>query len=136
MASWSDVRRIATSLPETSERINGHTGQPQWRVKDTMFAWDRPLRGGDLAALGAAAPKGAVLAVRTADLDAKDALLAENPDVYFTTPHFNGYTAVLIRLSRIKVPELREVLTDGWLARAPKRLVKEAQTGKSPLLPK
>jgi hypothetical protein len=123
VASWSDVRRIALALPETSERL-GHGDKAQWVVKDKMFAWERPLRQSDVKALGAAAPTGAVLAVRVADLDAKDAILAESPDVCFTTPHFNGYPAVLVRLSRAKVADLRELLTDAWLARAPKRLAK------------
>jgi hypothetical protein len=60
--------------------------------------------------------------VHTPDLEAKDALLAEDPAVFFTTSHFNGYKAVLVRLDAIRVPMLREVLTDAWLARAPKKL--------------
>ena len=122
MATWRDVQRLALALPETAERV-GH-GNKQWVVKDKLFAWERPLRRGDIEALGAAAPKGAVLALRVADLDAKDARLAEQSDICFTTPHFNGYAAVLVRLSKIKVADLRELITDAWVARAPKQLVK------------
>lgn len=86
------------------------------------FVWERPLRRGDLEALGAAAPDGPVLAARVADVGVKEALIADNPEAFFTTPHFNGYPAVLIRLDRISVPELDEVIVDAWLARAPKRL--------------
>jgi hypothetical protein len=95
-----------------------------WLVKDKSFAWERPLRKSDLAALGEAAPKGAILGVRVQDLDMKDALLSEEPNIYFTTPHFNGYPAVLVRLNAISVGELRELLTDAWVNRAPKRLAK------------
>ncbi len=84
---------------------------------------ERPLRRGDLEALGDAAPKGAILAARVPDLGAKEALLADNPEVYFTTPHFNGYPAVLVRLDRIPVRELNELLSEAWVSRAPKRLV-------------
>ena len=119
MATWDDVSRIATALPETSEV---GTDLLAWKVKDKSFAWDRPLRKGDLAALGDAAPDGPVLAIRTPDLGAKEALLAEDPAVYFTTPHFNGYPAVLVRLGEIDVEQLRDLLEEAWLGRAPKRL--------------
>jgi hypothetical protein len=91
-------------------------------VRDKTFAWERPLRRADLLALGDAAPAGPILGVRVPDLGAKEALLADDPDVYFTTPHFNGYPAILVRLGEIAVPELDELLTEAWLCRAPKRL--------------
>jgi len=119
MATWDDVSRIATALPETSEV---GTDLLAWKVRDKSFAWDRPLRKGDLAALGDAAPDGPVLAVRVPDLAAKEAILAEDPAVYFTTPHFNGYPAVLVRLDEIAVAELSELLEEAWLDRAPKRV--------------
>ena len=56
------------------------------------------------------------------DLGAKEALLAEAGDSYLTTPHFNGYPAILVRLDRIAVPDLEELLVEAWLARAPRRL--------------
>jgi hypothetical protein len=65
------------------------------------------------------------LAARVPHLGAKEALLASAPDVYFTTPHFNGYPAVLVRLKRIRVAELEELLVEAWLDRAPKRLAKD-----------
>ncbi|WP_328416386.1 MULTISPECIES: MmcQ/YjbR family DNA-binding protein [unclassified Micromonospora] len=121
MASWEDVRRIALALPETTERAS-YDGLPAWRVRDKQFVWERPLRGADLAALGTAAPDGPVLGVRVPDLGVKEALLADDPSVYLTTPHFDGYPAVLVRLDRIGLPELTEVIIEGWYARAPKRL--------------
>ncbi|HTZ56111.1 MAG TPA: MmcQ/YjbR family DNA-binding protein [Candidatus Acidoferrum sp.] len=123
MATWEDVRRIALALPQTRERfMHGTTG---WAVKDKGFVWERPLRKSDLAALGSAAPKGAILGVRTADLEMKEVLLARDPDVYFTTPHFDGYPAVLVRLGRIKVGELKDIVLEAWLARAPQRIAEE-----------
>jgi hypothetical protein len=121
VATWDDVRRLALGLPETAERAS-YGGAPGWTVKDKGFVWDRPLRRADLAALGAAAPDGPVLGARVPDLGAKEALLAAQPDVYFTTPHFDGYPAVLARLDRIAVDELEELVVEAWLARAPKRL--------------
>lgn len=84
--------------------------------------WERPLRKPDLQALGDAAPGGPILGVRVEHLGAKEALLADDPEVFFTTPHFDGYAAVLVRLDRIALDELREVIVEAWLTRAPKRL--------------
>ncbi|MDT3440776.1 MULTISPECIES: MmcQ/YjbR family DNA-binding protein [unclassified Pseudofrankia] len=120
MASWEDVSRIALALPETTEGTSH--GQRAWKVKTKGFVWERPLRRGDLEALGDAAPDGPVLGVRVADVGVKAALIADNPDVYFTTPHFDGYPAVLVRLDRIGVTELAELAEEAWLTRAPKRL--------------
>jgi hypothetical protein len=122
MATWDDVRRIAFTLPETEEQSS--RGVPGWRVKDKGFAWERPLRRADLEALGDAAPDGPILAARVPDVGAKEALLAEEPEVYFTTPHFDGYPAILVRLDRIGALELEELVVEAWLARAPKRLAK------------
>jgi hypothetical protein len=121
MATWEDVRRTALGLPQATERAS--QGRCEWRINDKLFAWERPLRRADREALGASAPDGPILAVRVEHLGLKDALLADDPEVYFTTPHFNGYPAVLVRLERIGLPELDELLVDAWLARAPKRLV-------------
>ncbi len=125
MATWDDVRRLALALPETAEDTGGHSGLPAWNVRDKSFAWERPLRKGDLEALGDAAPDGPILCARVPDVGAKDALVADDPAVYFTTPHFKGYPAILVRLPEIAVPELEELLVEAWLARAPKRLAKE-----------
>ena len=127
MASWDDVRRIALALPETSERPAW--GNDAWRVRDKQFVWERPLRPADLRALGEAAPAGPILGARVEHLVAKEALIADDPDVFFTTPHFDGYPAVLIKLPRISKEILREVVIEAWLARAPKRLVNEYLAG-------
>lgn len=123
MPDWNDVRELALALPETSERES--RGNSQWRVKDKLFVWERPLRKPDLEALGYQAPDSPVLGAMVADLGEKEALLADDPAVFFTTPHFNGYAAVLVRLDRITPEQLKQVVTEAWLARAPTRLLKE-----------
>jgi hypothetical protein len=123
MATWDDVRRIALSLPETSERTSRE--HAQWRVKDKLFVWERPLRQSDLRALGDAAPDGPILGARVEHEIAKQALIADDPDVFFTIPHFDGYPAVLVLLEKIGVEDLKEVIVEAWLCRAPSRLARE-----------
>ena len=120
MATWDDVERLALALPETVEGTS--YGNRAWTVKGKGFVWERPLRKTDLEALGDAAPDGPILGARVEHLVAKEALLADDPGVYFTTPHFDGYPAVLVRLERIGVAELEELIAEAWLARSPKRL--------------
>src|SRR3954470_1002775 len=108
MATWDDVRRVALALPEAAERTSRDLRQ--WRVRDKLFVWERPLRRSDLEALGAAAPDGPILGARVEHLGAKEALLATAPDVFFTTPHFDGYPAVLVRLAEISGEDLDEVV--------------------------
>lgn len=122
MATWANVRQIALALPETDERES--RGVCQWRVKDKLFVWERPLRAKEVAELGNDAPDGPILAARVEHLGAKEALLADDPDLYFTTSHFEGYPAILVRLDRAGLGELREVVIEAWLARAPRLLVK------------
>jgi hypothetical protein len=120
VATWADVRRIALALPETNERESG--GNRQWRVKDKLFVWERPLRRSDLEALGDSAPDGPILGARVEHLVAKEALLANDEGVFFTTPHFDGYPMILVRLDRITIENIEEVIVEAWLVRAPKRL--------------
>jgi hypothetical protein len=123
VAGWGEVRHIALGLPETREQTS--RGLASWRVRDKLFVWERPLRTSDLRALGESAPSGPILAALVEHLGAKEALIADEPAVYFTTPHFDGYPAVLVRLDRIPVDELEELIVEAWLSRAPKRLAKE-----------
>ncbi len=121
MADWDDVRRLALALPETSERTRHHE-LAFWEVRGKGFVWERPLGKGDLRALGEAAPEGPILGARVEHLGAREALIADDPDVFFTIPHFDGYPAVLVLLDRITLEDLEEVIVEAWLARAPKRL--------------
>ena len=120
MADWDDVRRIALALPEAHEHVSRDLRQ--WRVRDKLFVWERPLRRPDLEALGPDAPEGPILGARVEHLVAKEALLADDPGVFFTTPHFDGYPAVLVRLGEIGVDDLTELIVEAWLNRAPKRV--------------
>lgn len=98
MATWTDVERIAATLPETAQ-----TSPKSWRVRKKLMVWERPLRKADYAVLGDDAPDGDILGVRVADEGVKFALIADAPDVCFTTPHFDGYPMVLVRLAEIGV---------------------------------
>lgn len=130
MATWDDVRRIALSLPEAGERPRH--GLAGWEVRGKLFVWERPLRASDLRALGDAAPDGPILGARVEHLVAKEAMIADDPGVYFTTPHFDGYPAVLVRLEKIELDELHELIVEAWLARAPVRLAREYEAAHLP----
>ena len=121
MATWDDVSNIATALPETTR---SDSRLREWAVAGKMFIWERPLRKSDLRALGDAAPDGPILGVRVADEGVKFALIADDPGVFFTTPHFDGYSAILVRLDQISVDDLQELLVEAWLLRAPKKVAK------------
>jgi hypothetical protein len=122
MASWEDVREIALALPQASEQPM-QRGLSSWRVRDKLFVWERPLRKSDLFALGDGAPRGPILGARVEHLGAKEALLAQGDETFFTTPHFDGYAAILVQLERISREDLHEVIHEAWLAVAPRRLV-------------
>ena len=115
MGTWDEVSRLATSLAGAEELEV--RGLRQWKVKNKLFVWERPLRKSDRAALGDAAPEGPILAARVEHEIAKQALLADDSEVFFTTPHFDGYPIVLVCLDRISSADLREVATEAWLVR-------------------
>ena len=123
MATWADVASVVGELQLTEER-----SPHEWRVGKKLIAWERPLRTSDhqaLTARGIEPPQGDILGVRVADEGVKFALIADEPGVYFTTPHFDGYPAVLVRLAAISEQALRELIVEAWLKQAPKRLVQE-----------
>jgi hypothetical protein len=123
MPGWEEVRRIAGALPDVSESTT--RGNLFWRVRGTGFVWERPLGRKDRAELGDCAPNGPILGARTESLMAKEALIASAPEIYFTITHFDGYSAVLARLDVIPPDELRELIVEAWLAKAPPRLARE-----------
>lgn len=124
MQTFDDVARLALALPGVTEGEDKHGhGYRTWEVDGKGFAWERPFSKADIRRFGdETPPEGPILAIRTADLHDKEAILAANPDAFFTIPHFNGYKAYLIQLSKVTPEALRDALTDGWLACAPPRL--------------
>ena len=114
MASQVDVRRIALSLPETTEDGGFH-----FSVAGKGFAWIWMER---LQPKKPRVPNPEVIAVRVANELEKQALLSLDTDVFFTEPHYDGYPAVLVRVPAIDLGLLEKVLTDAWLCRAPKNL--------------
>ncbi|HEX8133320.1 MAG TPA: hypothetical protein VF880_07810, partial [Actinomycetes bacterium] len=119
-------RREPTGTGAAADGSDRRRRPPRPERQRKTLAWERPLRRAeDLQALGYAAPKGPILAARVPDLGAKEARLAEDDQVYFTTPHLDGHPAILVRLDWVAMPELKELLVEAWLSRAPKRLATE-----------
>jgi hypothetical protein len=118
-----DVRRIALALPGAEE--NTAHGGAAWRVRKKLFVWERPLRKADREALGGDAPDGPVLGARVEHIVAKEAMLADESGAFFTTPHFDGYPIVLVKLDEVGPDLLEEVIVEAWLCRAPKRVAKQ-----------
>lgn len=113
MATWATVKKLGRKLPEVEEST--WVGTPSLKVRKRSFV---RLRAPDVI-------------VVLVDLDEKQALLRAEPDVFFTTPHYDGYPAMLVRLSAIDDDELAEVLEDSWRRVAPKRVLKEFDDGRA-----
>src|SRR5579863_4476455 len=113
MATVDDAGRMATDLPEVT--AGDRHGNQTWFVGGKAFAWERPFSKADIKRFGEQAPpKGPIVAVRVADLAAKEAALGAHRVAVFTIPHFDGYAAILIQLPRVTMRALTVALREGW----------------------
>jgi hypothetical protein len=119
-----DLDELALAMPEATKEIED--GRPVYKVHGKMFCFHRGRRP-DALDPESGERLGDVLVFRVADLDVKELLLSDSRGVYFTTPHWNGYAAVLVRIPRLAEldrDELRDLVEEAWLTRAQKRLAK------------
>jgi hypothetical protein len=124
MVTIDEVAQMALDLPLVTE--GERHGNRTWSVGGKAFAWDRPFSKADIKRFGdATPPAGPIVAVRVVDLEEKEAVIATHPKAFFTIPHFDGYSAVLIQLKTVTKKALREAIVDGWLACAPPTLAEE-----------
>ena len=124
MATIDEVAALALELPEVT--VGERFGNRTWFVDRKAFAWERPFSKADLKRFGdQTPPDGPILAVRVEDLGEKEALLSAHPEAFFTIPHFDGYSAVLIQLPKVSAKALQDAITDGWLACAPPALANQ-----------
>jgi hypothetical protein len=121
----ADLDRLALALPEAVREVDDE-GRVSYQVQGKWFCFHRRPRPDAVDAKTGERLED-VLVFRVESLDVKDLLLSDDRDVYFTTPHWNGFPAVLVRiphLRRLRRADLRDLVEDAWLTRAPKRVAK------------
>ena len=119
MANQADVRRIALSLPGAGEAQGRFAFSVENKGKPKGFVWSWAKR---VHPKKPRVPQSDVIAVRVRDQAEKAALLAGDPDVFFTEPHYDGFPAVLVRLPTVRVALLRKLIVDAWRCQAPPAL--------------
>jgi hypothetical protein len=121
----ADLDELALAMPQATKEL-ATDGRPAYLVHGTLFCCHRSRRP-DAVDSRTGERLDDVLMFRVADLGVKELLLSDARGVYFTTPHFNGYAAVLVRipdLARLDREELRELVVEAWLTRAQKRVAR------------
>jgi hypothetical protein len=125
MATMADLDELAMAMPQTTKEVS-EDGRPAYLVHGKRFCLQRSRRP-DAVDAETGERLDDVLMFRVADLEVKELILTDGRGVYFTTPHFNGYPAVLVRirdLGRLDRDELQELVAEAWLTRAQKRVAK------------
>ncbi len=125
MATMADLEKLALALPETTKELSDD-GRPTYRAHGKLLCVHRRRRA-DAVDPDTGERLDDVLMLRVVDLDVKELILADDRGIFFTTPHFKGYPAVLIRipaLARLDREELEDMVVEAWLTRVPKRVAK------------
>jgi hypothetical protein len=125
VATLADLDELALALPQATKELSDD-GRPAYKVHGKLFCLHRSRRP-DAVDPETGERLDDVLMFRVADLDVKELLLSDSRGIYFTTPHFNGYPAVLVRipsLERLDRDELQDLVAEAWLTRAQKRVAK------------
>ena len=123
MATMADLDELALSLPQTTKELS-EDGRPEYYVHGKLYVFHRGRRK-DAVDPETGERLDDVLMFRVADLGVKELLLADDRGLFFTTPHFDGYPAVLLRipsLAELERDELHDLVAEAWLTRAQKRV--------------
>ena len=124
MATMNDLDKLALAMPETEKELSDD-GRPTYKVHGKFFCFHRRARPDALDENGARLDD--VLVFKVEDADVKELLVGDARGIFFTTPHWNGYSAVLLRIRDLKQldkAELKDLVAEAWLTRAQKRVAK------------
>src|SRR3954451_11168379 len=119
----ADLDELALALPQTTKDVS-EDGRPAYRVHGKLYCVHRSRRP-DAVDQATGERLDDVLMFRVEDLGVKELMLSDARGVYFTTPHFDGYPAVLVRipdLAKLDRDELFDLVAEAWLTRAHKRV--------------
>ena len=125
MATMADLDELALAMPQTTKELSDD-GRPPYLVHGKFFCFHRSRRR-DAIDPHTGERLDDVLVFRVADLGVKELMLADDRRIFFTTPHWDGYAAVLMRipdLARLDREELEDAVVEAWLTRAQKRVAK------------